>query len=285
MKMNKRRLEERFWRVMMMVSLLAIVGALATVFIVVLIKGAPALSIEMITQTPQGGYYLGKGGGVLNAIVGSLYLAAGAIALGFAISLPIAWYLNQNATKKSRFCSYIRISLDVASGIPSLIYGAFIFTIMIALHERVSLFWGIITVALFITPLLTRAIDEVMQTVPPKLKEASFMMGATNFETLVGVVLRQSLPGIVTAFLLALGRGIGDAAAVLFTAGYTDQIPTSLSDPVATLPLAIFFQLGSPVPEVQARAYASAIILLAIVLVLSLASRVLSKRFKKYVVK
>ncbi len=285
MKINKRRLEETFFKVLMIASLCVVVGALVAVFLVVVIKGAPALSIEMITQIPQGGYYLGKGGGVLNAIVGSLYLAGGAIALGFVISLPIAWYLNQYAARKSRFCSYVRISLDVASGIPSLIYGAFVFIIMIGLHERVSLFWGIITVALFITPLLTRAIDEVMQTVPPKLKEASYMMGATNFETLVGVVLRQSLPGIVTAFLLALGRGIGDAASVLFTAGYTDQIPTSLGDAVATLPLAIFFQLGSPVPEVQARAYASGIILLAIVLVLSLASRVLSKRFKKYVVK
>lgn len=279
-----RTAEERIFHGLMVASLLIVILSLAVVFAVVVIRGLPALSLSMITQTPQGGYYLGKGGGILNAIVGSLYLAAGAIALAFVISLPIAWYLTQYAGK-SRFASFVRISLDVASGIPSLIYGAFVFIIMIALHERVSLFWGIITVALFITPLLTRGLDEVMQTVPSRLKEASYLMGATRFETLVHVVLRQSLPGIVTAFLLALGRGIGDAASVLFTAGYTDKIPTSLGDAVATLPLAIFFQLGSPVPEVQARAYASGIILLAIVLALSLCSRILSKRFKKYVIK
>jgi len=279
-----RRLEERVFKGLMIASLLIVLGALITVFLIVMIRGLPALSLEMITQTPQGGYYLGKGGGVLNAIVGSLYLAAGAIGLAFLFSLPISWYLNQYAGK-SRMTSFVRMSLDVASGVPSLIYGAFVFTLMIALHERVSLFWGIVTVAIFITPLLTRGLDEVMQMVPVRLKEASFMMGATRLETLIHVVLRQSLPGIVTAFLLALGRAIGDAAAVLFTAGYTDQIPTSLGDAVATLPLAIFFQLGSPVPEVQARAYASGIILLAIVLGLSLCSRVLSKRFKKYVIK
>ncbi|MDD1719685.1 MAG: ABC transporter permease subunit [Methanoregulaceae archaeon] len=279
-----RKTEEQLFKGLMIASLLIVLGSLAAVFIVVVIRGAPALSLAMITQTPQGGYYLGKGGGILNAIAGSLYLAAGAIALAFLISLPIAWYLNQYAGR-SKIAAFVRISLDVASGIPSLIYGAFVFIIMIGLHERVSLFWGIITVALFITPLLTRGLDEVMQTVSPKLKEASFMMGATRFETLWHVVLRQSLPGIVTAFLLALGRGIGDAASVLFTAGYTDQIPTSLGDAVATLPLAIFFQLGSPVPEVQARAYASGIILLAIVLALSLCSRILSQRFKKYVIK
>jgi len=93
------------------------------------------------------------------------------------------------------------------------------------------------------------------------------------------------MPGIVAAILLAFGRGIGDAAAVLFTAGYTDSIPTSLFDPVATLPLAIFFQISSPYPEVQQRAYASGIILLVIVLVLIILSRFVSRRLMKYVIR
>jgi phosphate transport system permease protein len=93
------------------------------------------------------------------------------------------------------------------------------------------------------------------------------------------------LPGIVTALLLAFGRGIGDAASVIFTAGFTDSLPTSLLRPAATLPLAVFFQLGTPIPEVQNRAYASALILTLLVLLISLISRVLSRRFTRHVVR
>ena len=105
-------------------------------------------------------------------------------------------------------------------------------------------------------------------------------MGSTRLETAMHVVVRQMLPGMVTAILLAFGRGIGDAASVLFTAGYTDRMPTSLLRPVASLPLAVFFQLGTPFPEVQQRAYASALVLTLIVLVISLGSRWLAGRLE-----
>jgi phosphate transport system permease protein len=121
--------------------------------------------------------------------------------------------------------------------------------------------------------------------VPKELQDASYSLGATKLETALKVVVRQSLPGILTAILLAFGRGIGDAASVLFTAGFSDRIPTSLSQPAATLPLAIFFQLGTPFPEVQERAYASAAILTMIILLISIISRVLIKRYTKHLVK
>jgi phosphate transport system permease protein len=281
---NRRNLEEKIFKSVMVLSLMIVIGSLLTVFAAVIIRGAPSLSLEMITEVPKGGYYLGGGGGILNAIVGSLYLSLGAIVIAFLLSLPMALYLNQYS-KKSRVPGIIRMILEVSTGIPSLIYGVFIFLIMIEVGARASLFWGIITIAIFITPILTRGMDEIMQTVPFKLKEASLALGTTRFETLMHVIVRQALPGILTAVILAFGRGIGDAASVLFTAGYTDSIPTSLSDPVATLPLAIFFQLSTPIPEVQQRAYASAIILLVIVLLLSAASRILSRRYMKYVIK
>lgn len=282
--MEWRNAEERIFKGLMYISLAIVLGSLICVFAIVVIKGASALNVAMVTQVPQGGYYLGKEGGILNAIIGSVYLAFGAIFLAIAISLPTAWYL-QNFSQRSRYAATIRLMLDISSGIPSLIYGAFIFLIMIMVQARASLLWGIITVGVFITPLLTRAFDEVMQTVPSKLKEASFSVGATQLETVFHVITRQVLPGMITAILVAFGRGIGDAASVLFTAGYTDSIPTSLNDPVATLPLAIFFQLATPFPQVQARAYASGIILLIIVLVICIGSRYLSKKYTKYTIK
>lgn len=282
--MNLRTAEELLFRALMYVSISIVVGSLLLVFAIVLIKGLGALDVAMVTQVPQGGYYLGKEGGILNAIIGSLYLSVGAIALATAISLPTAWCL-QNYSQKSKYAALVRSMLDIAVGIPSLIYGAFIFLIMVMIHARASLLWGIITVAVFLVPLLTRAIDEIMQMVPVKLKEASLSIGASRLETIFHVVTRQALPGIVTAVLVAFGRGIGDAASVLFTAGYTDSIPTSLNDPVATLPLAIFFQLATPFPQVQQRAYASGIILLIIVFLICIGSRYLSKKFTRYVIK
>ena len=150
---------------------------------------------------------------------------------------------------------------------------------------RTSLLAGIITVALLEIPIMTRAMDEVIRLVPEALNDASYSLGATRLETALKVIVRQSLPGIVTAVLIAFGRGIGDAASVLFTAGFTDNIPTSLLQPAATLPLAIFFQLGTPYPEVQQRAYASAAVLTLIILVISLGSRLLIKRLARHRIK
>jgi phosphate transport system permease protein len=237
----------------------------------------------MITETPTGGYYFGKNGGILNAIIGSLYLAGGATVLAFMISLPTALYLNEYASN-AKIANSIRLCLDVLWGIPSIVYGAFAFTIMLYLSARASLIWGIITVTLFVFPIMTRAMDETIKIVPHWLKEGSYALGSTRLETATRVVVRQAMPGILTAILLAFGRGIGDAASVLFTAGYSDSIPRSLFEPTATLPLAVFFQLTSPVPQVQQRAYASAIILLILVLIASLASRISTRKLFKYVV-
>jgi len=282
--LDKRKLEESFFKVLMIASTLLIVGSLLSVLAVVLLRGVSALSISMLTQTPKGGYYLGKEGGILNAIVGSLYLAGGATAVAFIISLPTALYLNEYAGK-SKLASFTRQSLDVLWSIPSIIYGVFGFSVMIYLGMRASLLGGIMALALLELPIMVRAMDEVMKMVPMKLKEASYALGATNLETALNVIARQALPGVMMAVLLAMGRAIGDAASVLFTGGYSDNIPSSLFDPVASLPLAVFFQLGTPFPEVQQRAYASGFILLVIVLSLSIVSRLMTKRFMRYVIK
>jgi phosphate transport system permease protein len=282
--LNKRKIEESFFKALMLASTIIVVGSLVVVFGVVILKGTPALSLQMLTQTPTGGYYIGGQGGILNAIVGSLYLAGGATAAALLLGFIIALYLHGYAGR-SKVASFVRLSLDVLWGIPSIVFGAFVFIIMLSVGARASLLWGIVTVALFELPIMTRAMDEVMKMVPFKLKEASYALGSTKLETVLHVMAKQALPGMLTAVLLGFGRGIGDAASVLFTAGYADSIPRSLLDPVATLPVAIFFQLNSSIPAVQQRAYASAIVLLALVLLLSITSRLLTKKFMKYVIK
>ena len=282
---KRRHVEERFFKTLMVASLLAVAGSLGAILFTVIAKGLPALNWAMLTQTPKGGYYLGKEGGILNAILGSLLLAGVATVLALLIGAahgPLPGGLRATARVGQ---GVVRLALDVMWGIPSIVYGAFGFTIMLLLGLRASLLGGILALTLLELPIVTRAMDEVIKMIPSELKESAFALGTTRYEVAAKVIVRQALPGIITGTLLAFGRGIGDAAAVLFTAGYTDRLPTSLLRPVASLPLAVFFQLGTPYPEVRQRAYAAALILTIIVLGVSLGSRLLAARLSRNVVK
>jgi phosphate transport system permease protein len=282
---DKRKLEENIFKTLMIFSTSFVVGSLILILVTIFLKGLPALNLDMLIKTPKGGYYLGKEGGILNAILGSIVLGMGATFLAILVSLPLVFYLNLYLKKNSRLALSVRFFLDVLWGIPSIVYGAFGFTVMIFLGLQASLLAGIITVALLILPIMSRSMDEVLKMIPFELKEISYALGATTLETALKVIFKQALPGILTAVLIAFGRGIGDAASVLFTASFTDSLPYSLFKPVATLPLAIFFQLGTPFPDVQQRGYASAVVLTIIILLVSILSRVLSKRFTKHIVK
>jgi phosphate transport system permease protein len=274
-------LEEKIFKVIMIFAATIILGVLVYIIATVFYRGLPALTLDMVTRLPGGGFYLGKEGGVLNAIVGSIYIILGSVTIAILISVPLVMYINFYLPAKSVFSSLIRFSLDILFGIPSIVYGAFGFALMIFLGIRASLLGGILTVAMLIMPIMMRSFDEITRLLSRDLPDALLSLGSTKYE-MVKVILRQLMPGLVTAILLAIGRGIGDAATVLFTAGYTDNIPASLNQPAATLPLSIFFQLGSPVEEVQNRAYASAIILTVIILILSFGARYFSSKFSKH---
>jgi phosphate transport system permease protein len=282
--MKKRKLEENIFKALMIISLFGVFAALAGIITVVAVKGLSSLNLSMILETPKGGYYLGKEGGIANAIVGSFYLMAGATTLAFMISLPVALALQKEYLSK-RFADFTRLVLDILWGTPSIVYGAFGFVIMVYLGMRASLLGGIVVLTLLMVPIMVRAMDEAIRLVPFEMKEMAYALGTTRVETTFAVVLKQAMPGIITAVILAFGRGIGDAASILFTAGYTDDIPTSLLDPVASLPLAVFFQIGTPVPEVQARAYAAALILLFMVIVINIIARILGWRFARHIVR
>ena len=276
----KRKLEEKFFSGLSFLFTAIIVFALVQIIWTITQKGIPSLSWQIISQEPKGGFYFGKDGGILNAIAGSFYLAVCSTILAFVISLPVALFMNIYLIRYQRLLIGIRFFLDVLWGVPSIVYGAFGFTLLMYLGYKNSLGAGIVTVAAMITPIMIRAMDEVLKTIPIGLQEASYALGSTKTETAYKVFFREALPGFATAILLAFGRGIGDAASVLFTAGYTDYVPHGFGEPTATLPLAIFFQLGSPIEEVQNRAYAAAVILTLIVLAISISARLFKTRKK-----
>lgn len=277
--MNRRNLEEQFFKILMVLSVCIVVVSLLLIFSVVIYNGASSLSLEMVTQTPNPSNALA--GGILNAIVGSLLLALPATGLACFISLGIALYLQKEFTPLW-ISGFIRFLLDVLWGIPSIVYGIFCLMIMIYLGIGSSLIVGIIALTLLQIPIITRYMDEAIKMVPIGLKEGAYSLGSTKFETALKVVRKQAFPGILAGILLGLGRGIGDAASILFTAGFSSRIPTSLFDSTAALPTMIF-NLYS-LPSGQPKAFASAFILLLIVLVISALSRILSKKFIKHIV-
>lgn len=279
--MKLKFIEEKIFKFLMVVASLVVFVFVANIIYTIFLRGFPALNWEMLTQIPAAGYYNGGGGGILNAIMGSLYIVLGSTVLGLLISIPVVFYLNVYLRKDSRLAYIARLACDVLFGIPSIVYGAFAFTIMIALGMHTSLGGGILVITLLIIPIFIRSMDEVAMQLPKDLLDATYSLGATKLET-IGVVLRQIAPGIATATLLSIGRAIGDAAGVMFTAGFTDNIPTSLGQPAATLPLSVFFQLSSPSAEVQDRAYAAALILIFIVLVISISGRLITNFFSKH---
>jgi len=283
--MGKKNLEENIFKFLMIFSTLSIIFIVILIIASILMKGLPALSWQMLAQTPKGGYYFGKEGGILNAIIGSLYLSLGSTFLSLIIGLPVALYINIYMVKNLKTVGYIRFFLDLLCGTPSIVYGSFGFMIMIFFGLRTSLLAGIITVTILILPIMIRAMDEIFKSVPSGLTESAYSIGFTKSEVAYKIFKKQCFSGIIMAVILSFGRAIGDTAAVLFTAGYTDNIPTSVLQPAATLPLSIFFQLGSPIPEVRDRVYASAVILTFIILLVSIIARTLAKKYHKNKIK
>lgn len=281
---TRRRLEEQTMIWLMRLCIGGAAAILALILGVIIWRGAGALSWQLLTQTPRGGFYMGGSeGGLLNAIVGSLYLALGGTFLALLMALPLVLWIHTYASS-TKLVRSVRIALDVLWGIPSIVYGAFGFALMISFGLRASLLAGIITLSFVVLPIMARTLDEVMSLTPPELRSTTLALGATRAEW-VTILLRQSLPGLGTAVLLALARGFGDAASVLFTAGFTDRLPDGLMRPVASLPLALFFLLGTPFPAVQARAYAAGLILTVLILGLSLLAHVSMRYLSRHVVR
>lgn len=280
---RRRKVEATFFLWLMRLSLVSAGLVLTAIIAVITLRGIRALSWEMLTQPPQGGFYLGKGGGILNAILGSVYLAVGGTLLAAIMAGPVVLFLHVYSPG-ARMSNLLRLSLDVLWGIPSIVYGAFAFALMVAMGLRASLLAGIITLAFITTPILARTYDEVVALAPRELRESTLALGTTRFEYL-SILLRQTAPGFITALLLAFARGIGDAASVLFTAGFTDAMPSSLFRPVASLPLAVYFQLSTPFPAVQARAYAAALVLMVIILAVSVLAQWSLRRLGRNVIR
>lgn len=278
-KLKSKFIEENIFRMLMWLSVGIVLLVVLSIVWTIFVKGFGSISWEMIFQVPGQNWNTSDDGGFLNAILGSLMVVAPATVLAMFISVPVVFYMNLYR-RRSNWLSYLaRLVYDVLYGIPSIVYGAFAFMVMVMVGMRASVLGGIIVSTLLIIPMFIRSGDEISKSVPDDMIDAAYSLGATKLETL-RVVLKQVLQGMATATLLAVGKAIGDAAAVMFTAGFSDSVADSLSSPTATLPLAIFNWITMPDPF-PGRAYAAALVLTVLVLILSLGGRWITNHFTK----
>lgn len=276
---NSKFIEEKVVKALMWVSVSLVILVVASIVCTIFVKGFGSLSWDMVTKVPGRNWNTTDDGGFINAIWGSVIVVAPATLIAMVVSIPVVFYMNLYR-RRSNWLSYVaRLAYDVLYGIPSIVYGAFAFMIMVMVGMRASVLGGIIVSTLLIIPMFIRNGDEISKSVPDDMIDAAYSLGATKWETLK-VVVRQVLPGMATATLLAVGKAIGDAAAVMFTAGFSDSMATSLSSPTATLPLVIFNWVTMPDPF-PGRAYAAALVLTVIVLILSLGGRWITNHFTK----
>jgi phosphate transport system permease protein len=229
----------------------------------IIINGFPALSWEFLTQPPKD---LGRAGGIYPAIVGTLYLVAGAILIALPLGVGAAIYLVEY-TREGRITRLIRNGVDLLNGTPSIVFGLFGFAfIVLYLTVGVSLLAGQITLALMILPTVIRTTEESLKNIPQSLREGSLALGATRWQTISKVVIPPAVPGIVTGAILCIGRAAGETAPIMFTAVVFSSrfLPTSEFQPVMALPYHLFI-LATNVPGASTNQYGTALVLLALV--------------------
>ncbi len=246
---------------------LATVIVLAILVIIlqdIVVHGLPALSWEFLTQPPKD---LGRAGGIFPAIVGTLYLVLGAIAIALPLGVGAAIYLVEY-TREGRITRLIRTGVDLLNGTPSIVFGLFGFAfIVLYLNVGVSLLAGQITLALMVLPTVIRTTEESLKNIPQSLREGSLALGATQWQTISRVVIPPAVPGIVTGAILSIGRAAGETAPIMFTAVVFSSrfLPDSVFEPVMALPYHLFI-LATNVPGSSTNKYGTALVLLLLVI-------------------
>jgi phosphate transport system permease protein len=250
------------------------VGALLIVVVSVARRGAGAISWDFLTK---GQALFGQpGGGIANALVGTLLLVVLAAAMALPIGVLTAVYLTEFAPR--RVAVPLQVLLDVLTGLPTIVIGIFVYGLLVVGHLQ-SGYAGAFALAIIMLPLIARATQEVLLLVPSSIREASLALGVRRWRTVLGVVLPSSVGGILTGTVLAVARAAGETAPLLFTSSvFGTGIETDVTKPLPNIPVLIFNYSEQPDPALHEQAWAAALVLLAFVLLASLAAKGLLAR-------
>jgi len=258
-------------------SVLVALIPLCFIFFYVIQQGFSSLSWDFFTQMPKP---VGEaGGGMANAIAGTLILIGIASLLAIPVGLISGVYLSEYP--KSHLATAVRFTADVLNGIPSIVIGIFAYGLAVLPVKHFSALAGGMALGFMMIPIITRSTEELLNLVPPTLREGALALGATRARAAFTVLLPAALPGIMTGILVSLARIAGETAPLLFTAFSNRFWSTSLSQPIASLPVQIYTYAISPYDDWHRQAWAGAFVLVAVVFTFSALSRVVTRRLER----
>jgi phosphate transport system permease protein len=273
--LRRRRAVNRAVELSAWVAALLAVAVLALVIASVTVKGISSISLDFLTANTAD---FGPGG-IGNAIIGTGILVGLATLMAVPFGILVAIYTSEFAGRRNQ--SVIRYTLDVLNGVPTIVTGIFIFGLLVAGHQQ-SGFAGSVALAIVMLPLVARSCHEVLTLVPGSVKEAGLALGASRWRTTLSITVPTALSGMITGALLAVARAAGETAPLLFTTSiFANFVETDPSGALPNIPVQIFKFSESPEPAKHAQAWAAALVLIAFVLVISVAARILSARMRR----
>jgi phosphate transport system permease protein len=273
-----RRRTDKVMRLSLLVGTLIAIVPLVLVVYYLLEQGLGALSWDFFTTDPTG-RFLGPPGGIRSAIIGTILIVGLATLIAIPIGVGVALYLVEYG-KSSVFANLVRYFVDVMTGVPSIVFGLFIYIVLVltGFAGNFAGWKGSVALALLMLPVVTRSAEVVLDLVPNALREAALALGAPRWKVVTRVVLPTALPGLVTGSLLAVARGAGETAPLLFTAFAVNATSWDLSDQMNSLPIQIFNDVRQPQADIVERAWGSALTLVAMILILTLIARAIQRR-------
>ncbi|HVP01273.1 MAG TPA: phosphate ABC transporter permease PstA [Solirubrobacteraceae bacterium] len=275
---RRRHTDQVMRAVLLIVTLLALVP-LVLVILRLLTSGLKAISWDFFTTDPSGNF-LGNPGGIKSAILGTIEMIAVAALITIPIGIGVALYLVEYG-KQGRFAATVRYFVDVLTGVPSIVFGLFVYVALVVGNVGGSGFaaWkGALAIALLMLPIVTRSAEVVLLLVPDGLREAALALGAPRWKVVTRVVLPTAAPGLVTGSLLAIARGAGETAPLLFTAAIVQGTSFNLNARMNSLPAQIFADVGQAQDRLVARAWGAALTLVTMILILNIVARLVARR-------
>ncbi len=258
---------------LVVISTVITVGLALSIIVYILINGIPNLNSELFSWE-----YTSENVSMLPAIINTLFMTVLSLLFAVPIGIGAAIYLVEYAPKGNKFVNIIRITTETLQGIPSIVYGLFgflMFSIFFGLGY--SLLGGALTLSIMILPLIMRTTEEALIAVPDAYREGSYGLGAGKLRTIFKIVIPSAIPGIISGIILGIGRVAGETAALLYTAGSAAKVATSLFDSSRTLAVHMYVLLSEGLYTEQA--YATAVVLLVMVVIINFASEYVAKKF------
>jgi phosphate transport system permease protein len=272
----RRRLTEKFFGLLGVLSALTAVAILGLVLGTVLYKGLDSLNWSFFTEPRP---LFGEDGGIADALIGSMLIVGMCMVMAIPFAVLVAIYMSEYASV--RVATFLRLVLDVLNGVPAIVVGIFVFGLLVVGHGQ-SAVYGAFALAILMLPMVARATQEILEVVPRSLRDASFALGVTKWRTTWSIVLPAAIGGILTGVVIAVARVAGETAPLLFTTSIAaNEISTNVSQALPTLPVTIFVFSESPDPNEQSAAWAAALVLIAFVLVMNVLAKLFAGRKRR----